>query len=75
MATPIIHAQDAIKQICEALEIPYERCQRVVIDLEYRGVPVIYVQMLGDKRMLEINWKEALGVSAVTVLGGAKRET
>lgn len=57
--SPVSVTYRTTHQICEALhkagllESP-ETVQRVIIDLKYDSVPIIYVTRIGDDRLLDV---------------------
>lgn len=42
--------------LMEALGIDNARVQRIVLDVDVLSLPVAYVQLVGDERLLEIDW-------------------
>lgn len=61
----VILARDLIPVLCKALGIEDGKVKRIVIDATYDDVVRVFVEHLGDSRMLTINWTEALGIRKV----------
>lgn len=56
MTQNIIRSDEACMEVCKALGIDPGRVQRLVLDFQ-AGMPiVVYVQMIGDGRFLDIQW-------------------
>lgn len=71
MAHQYITAESLGKVILEALDIDYRTVQRLIIDCDVtqgHAEPVkIYLQMVGDARLLDIQWINALkGTDVIT---------
>jgi len=58
--------------ICQALGLEHDRVYRVILDLVANEFPVIYVQMIGDSRLLDVDWKRGLEGVAVSILDDGK---
>lgn len=58
MSGLIVINAEVLCKIADALGIEKEHLRRIVIDLPYNDVPVIYTEQLGDRRLLEIGWAE-----------------
>lgn len=39
-----------------------EKCQRMIIDLQFNDIPKIYYQCLGDERLLDVELVNELGI-------------
>jgi len=46
--------------ICEAIGIDANFVQRIILDLQVEDVVKVYVQMMGDEQLLDIDWTAAL---------------
>lgn len=53
-----IRASEVGEAICRALDIDPRPVQRIVLDLDVRKLPVVYVQLIGDRRLLDVSWKD-----------------
>ena len=51
----IIHSMEFAKLLCPALGLDINRVRRLVLDLKSGNIPIVYVELVGDKRLLEIN--------------------
>ena len=49
------------KQICPALGLDYSQVRRIILDLKPGDIVVAYVEMIADKRILDVNWELAKG--------------
>jgi len=61
MAFPAV-ADDLAVQVCKALDIDPEMVRRVVIDLEVGNAARVFVEMWGDKKLLDVQWNLLHGV-------------
>ena len=52
----LILGRDLAKAICAALELPYETVARIVIDIPVDDIVRVYMERLGDDRLLHVNW-------------------
>jgi hypothetical protein len=53
--TEHIYAMEFAKLLCPALGLEINRVRRLVLDLQIESLPIVYVELIGDKRLLEIN--------------------
>ena len=74
--TAAIAAYELQTQVCEALGLIPMTVQRIIIDLDAKNqskpVP-IYVQMVGDKGLLSLDWSK--GLEGAEVVREPKGET
>lgn len=54
----IINGEELGKQICEILEIDPHKTSRIVIDIAANDFVKIYVDMVGDYKLLDVKWCE-----------------
>lgn len=47
---------DLMAAIANAIGVDGQKCRRIVLDAPYDGAVVVYVEMLTDTRILELNW-------------------
>lgn len=52
----VISAEHLSKQLCEALGLAPDRVTRIVLDVQSDNLIRAYVEMVGDKRVLEVSW-------------------
>ena len=67
-AESIIGVHDSQVQVCEALGLDPARVARIIIDLDcnnYGPIP-IYVEMIGDNRLLSLAWSKGLKGAEIT---------
>ena len=55
MATLISSMETSIK-ICEALGLDSNMVRRIVLDFNLQSPVIAYIEMYGDKRLLDIQW-------------------
>lgn len=55
MATAI-RAEAMMDKICAAFDVPPSRVRRIVLDLQLNSRTAVYIEFVGDTRMLEIDW-------------------
>jgi len=72
MITGIKDSKDVGLAICKALNLDAGLVQRIILDLPAEGVIKVYVQMMGDRQLLDIDWAAALGKSEVIKCADAK---
>ena len=49
------------EQICEAMGVDLMKVRRIVIDVPFEGMSLVYLELVGDAKLLDINWRESLG--------------
>ena len=63
MVRPIA-ARNLLREICDNLKL--EHVRRIIIDLNYDSVGLLYVEMIADERMYEIDFKNNLKIEPTT---------
>lgn len=55
---PVVTSESVGILLCKALGIDPDKAQRIVIDVQAGEItpPTVYVQMVGDQRLLEVGW-------------------
>lgn len=56
MTDRIVPSQEIMDKISEALGFDISLCQRIVLDLQVDRIPTLYVQMVADERVLNLDW-------------------
>lgn len=65
---PVI-ADDLAIEVCKAIGINPDDVSRVIIDLKTGFVAVVYVEMFGSERLLDVQWDLLHGAKIVTSEG------
>ena len=60
-----IWSEALIEKLAPIIGVEYDNIHRVVIDLECGDVPIVYVQLIGDSRLLEIDWPGELSSATI----------
>lgn len=68
---PVVTAESIGIKLCKALGLEPDRVQRIVIDIQSGdiGPATIYIQMVGDARLLNISWESFVAESAIKFSG------
>lgn len=66
MTTPVVFGHALGKIICEAMDLDPDKVARIIVDLPAHGAAVLYVQMFGSTKLLDIDWgMELRGIKVV----------
>lgn len=52
----VINGEELGMKICEMLGIDPHRTSRIVVDIDANHFTKIYIEMIGDKRLLNLKW-------------------
>lgn len=70
MAISYMKSRELGKVLCEALGLDVNLTKRIIIDCDSSDgntIPMVYVEMIGDRRLLDIQWTDALkGAEVIT---------
>ena len=67
MAYPIV-ASNLAEKVCAAIGVPVGLARRVVIDIQEGAPVVVFVEMFGSNKLLDVKWDLDNGVE-ITTLG------
>jgi len=69
MAIPAaIHGLEFVKQLCKALGLPVEQARRIIIDVQYDCAVLVYVEMFGSPKILDLDWDKGLSGAKVSII-------
>ena len=68
MAHPII-ADNLAEKVCAAIGVDVEMARRVVIDIQVGAPVMVYVEMFGSNKLLDVKWDLDNGVEITTLEG------
>ena len=60
MAIEIPGPTEFVRRLCEALDLDLKHTRRIIIDIEYDRVPVVYVQMYPTQKVLDVDFSAGL---------------
>lgn len=66
--TEAIHGLDFVKQLCTALGLPMEQTRRIIVDVQHDCAVMVYVEMFGSPKILDLDWDRGLSGAKVSVI-------
>lgn len=64
MSNTIMRGSELLEKVCEAVGVDFQKTRRIVLDIPFDDWVAVYVEMIGDERLLEIS----------TTLNGVEKE-
>lgn len=66
--TEAIRGLELAEQLCKALDLPAGQTRRIIIDVQYDCAGMVYVEMLGSQKILDLDWGKGLSGAKVSVI-------
>lgn len=57
----VIHGRSLLKVVSKAVGLEFQKMRRIIIDIPYDGVVLIYAEMIGESELLEIDYSSLSG--------------
>lgn len=57
----VIHGRSLLNVVSEAVGLEFQKMRRIIIDIPYDGVVLIYAEMIGEDELLKIDYSALNG--------------